>query len=395
MGIKFIASRFTLLCAAALLAGGPGIAQAPRSPVEIAPLFTNGTGGYTCYRIPAIIRTPDGTLLAFAEARQDSCADFGTVRIVVRRSRDGGRTWSPMATVADNGALKAGNPSPVVDTLDPRYPKGRIFLLYTTTGTSEAAVLRGQGAPRVWYRASTDDGATWAAPVEITASVKLEAWRYYATGPGHALQLSASPHRGRILAAANHTQGAPLPDGQAYVANTFFSDDHGRSWHVGGTVDAPGSNESTLAQRADGSVIMNSRDQGNSHARIISISPDGGEHWTASFVAGDLPDPRCEGSLIAVSGPGKSSAHPVLLFSNAGDRARRWNLTISVSTDGGRTWPGHTVIYAGPSAYSDLVALPGARLGILFERGNVGGIVFLTRPIRPLLDPAPAAVPAT
>ena len=75
----------------------------------------------------------------------------------------------------------------------------------------------------------------------------------------------------------------------------------------------------------------------------------------------------------------------VLLFSNAGDRRERWNLTISVSMDGGRSWPRHTVLYAGPAAYSDIVALPQGRLGVLWERGDEGGIVFLVRSVKSLL----------
>jgi sialidase-1 len=220
--------------------------------------------------------------------------------------------------------------------------------------------------------------------------VKLPSWRGYAVGPGHALQLTKGPHAGRIIVAANHTEGGPPSTSEAH---TFYSDDHGRSWHLGATVDWRGSNESTVAEGDHGSVVMNSRDQSSkSHARILSISEDGSAHWESTFVAHDLPDPACEGSMIAYAPP---KGPPVLLFSNAANTRERRDLTVSVSRDNGRSWPKHTLIDAGPSAYSDLVALPGARLGILFERGNVGGIVFLTRPIRPLLDPAPAAVPAT
>jgi sialidase-1 len=242
--------------------------------------------------------------------------------------------------------------------------------------------LQAKGTRRVWYRSSADDGATWTAPVEITASIKLPSWRDYATGPGHALELGEGPERGRIIVAAYHSEGPPQPGGRSYQANTFFSDDHGRTWRLGATVATPGSNESTAAQSEGGAVVMNSRDQGGSHARILSISRDGSEHWETTFVGRDLPDPVCEGSMIGYT-PAKG--RPVLLFSNAGNRVDRRDLTISISLDGGKTWPKHTVIYAGPAAYSDIVVMPKARLGILWERGNEGGIVFLTRPIKPLL----------
>jgi len=379
---KLLKMRLILaFCLAVLLAGG-GHALDGQPAGGLTPIFANGTEGYTCFRIPAIVRTQSGTLLAFAEARRDGCGDFGNVRVVMRRSRNGGKTWGLLETVAENGKLQADNAAPVVDTMDPRYPRGRIFLVYTTGDAPESMVMQGKGTRRVWYRTSADDGATWAAPVEITESVKAASWRAFATGPGHALQLTEGAHAGRIVVAAYHSQGDPKPGGLSYAASTFFSDDHGSTWHSGATVNVPGSNESTAAEGPDGSVVMNSRDQSGSRARIVSISKDGSESWETTLVAHDLPDPVCQGSMIEYA-PAKGRR--VLLFSNAGDRAERWNLTISVSSDGGRTWPKHTVLYAGPAAYSDIVLMPKGRLGILWERGDEGGIVFMVRTIGPLL----------
>ncbi len=367
--------------AASLLSCRSGEASSKSAPADLVRVFTNGTEGYACFRIPAILRTPHGTLLAFAEARRSSCADFGDVRIVMRRSRNGGKTWGPLETVAENGSLQADNASPVVDLLDPRFPRGRVFLIYTTGNAPEPDVLQGKGTRRVWYRTSLDEGVTWTAPVELTSSVKLPSWREYATGPGHALQLTQGAHAGRIIIAAYHSQGPPLPDGRAYEANTFYSDDHGSTWKLGGTVNAPGSNESTLAQSAGG-VVLNSRDQARSQARTVSISADGSESWRSTFVARDLPDPQCEGSMIRYAAP---RARSVLLFSNPGNRTERRDLTISVSFDGGWTWPKHTVLYPGPASYSDIVLLPKGRLGVLWECGDPDGIVFLKLALKPLL----------
>ncbi len=371
-----------VLCVASIFAGGSVHALPERNPASLTPIFANGTEGYACFRIPAIVRTPDGALLAFAEARRKSCADFGDVRIVMRRSRNGGKRWSALETVAENGTLQADNAVPVVDTMDPRYPRGRVFLIYSTGDAPEPAVVKGNGTRRVWDRTSVNDGATWAAPIEITASVKRPSWRAYATGPGHALQLAVGPHAGRIIVAAYHSAGPPYPEGLAYEANTFFSDNHGRTWRLGATVAWPGSNESTAAQRADGAVVMNSRDQSRkSGGRVISISTDGSERWNVTFAAPDLPDPVCEGSMVSYA---FKNVH-VLLFSNAGNTTERRDLTISVSRDGGRTWPKHTVLYAGPAAYSDIVVMKKGRLGILWERSDEGGIAFMVRPITPLL----------
>lgn len=341
---------------------------------EAAPVFANGADGYSCFRIPAIVRTRRGALLAFAEARRNNCNDFGDVRIVMRRSNDNGRTWGQIETVAENGALQAGNPAPVMDAMDRRFPGGRLFLVYCTGDAPEDAVMRGEGTRRVWFRTSSDDGGTWSQPAEITASVKPPAWRHYATGPGHALQLTRGLHKGRLFVAANHSEGDPRPQGHDYAAHAFYSDDHGATWHLGATVDYPGSNESTAAQDEAGEVVMNIRDQSKkSRSRILAVSENGGAAWDKVFIATELPDPVCEGSMTA---HGKW-----LLFSNAASRTERRDLTVSVSADGGRTWPKRTLVAPGPAAYSDLVLLPHRRLGVLWERGNSGGIVFAAHPL--------------
>lgn len=351
-------------------------------PKDAAFVFSNGTDGYQCFRIPAIVQTSDGTLMAFAEGRRNGCNDFGDIQIVMKTSRNHGKSWSSLQVVAANGNLQAGNPTPVVDTLDAHYPKGRVFLVYNTGDASEAAVRKGNGTRRVWYRTSADDGATWAEPVEITVSVKLPSWRSYATGPGHALQLTHGTYSGRIVVAANHSEGAAESAAQT-EAHTFFSDDHGLTWHLGATLAWPGSNESTATEAQDGAVVMNSRDQsGKSHARILAISKNGSESWDKSFVASDLPDPVCQGSMVSYA---PKRGQTTLLFSNAGSTTGRTNLTISVSRDGGKTWPKHTLVHAGPSAYSDIAVISHDTLGILWEYGSDGEILFTTRKIHSLL----------
>jgi sialidase-1 len=365
-----------------LTASAGAVAARGEEPAGATPVFVNGTEGFACFRIPAIVRTPSGALLAFAEARRHSCGDFGDVRIVLRRSRDEGKSWSPLQTVAENGALQAGNPAPVVDTMDRRYRHGRILMVFCTGDAPEAAVMKGEGTRRIWYRASVDDGATWGDAVEITESVKPASWRGYATTPGHALQLMQGPHAGRILVAANHTEGPSQPQGHAYAAHDLYSDDHGATWHVSDAVAWPGSNESTAAESPGGTVVMNSRDQSKAtRARIISISSDGGQRWDPVFVAKELPDPVCEGSMVSY----RDRRDSVLIFSNAGSKTERRDLTVSVSRDGGRTWPKRTLIEPGPAAYSDIVLMKASHLGLLWERGNDGGIFFAVRALAPLL----------
>ncbi len=160
---------------------------APVTPVMID-VFVAGEGGYHTYRIPSAIVTPKGALLAFAEGRRAGAGDAGDIDLVLRRSRDGGRSWTPMQVIGDNGPNTFGNPCAVVDTRT-----NTIWLLITQNrGTDrEKDIIAGtsEGGRTVWAMRSQDDGATWSTPVEITASVKAPEWTWYATGPGVGVQL--------------------------------------------------------------------------------------------------------------------------------------------------------------------------------------------------------------
>lgn len=251
------------------------------------PLFENGKIGYACYRIPAIIKAPNGDLLAFAEGRVNGCSDFGNVDIVLRKSSDNGMTWSNQTVVAENGKLQAGNPAPVVDLLNPDFPDGRIFLFYNTGNNFEHEVRKGNGLREVWYMTSENNGETWSKPVNITTRVHRpnyppqysfsEDWRSYANTPGHALQLTKGKYKGRIFIPANHSAGTPQGNFNEYCAHAFYSDDHGTTWHLSENVNIPSSNESIAVQLSDGRVLQNIREQnGDSKSRITTLSSDGG-----------------------------------------------------------------------------------------------------------------------
>lgn len=166
-------------------------------------VFTSGIDGHKSYRIPAIIRLPQGNLLAFAEGRVNGSGDYGDINIVLKRSNDQGKTWSSIETIVDYNNLQAGNPAPVVDLLNPKYPEGRIFLFYNTGNNHEGEVRKGNGLREVWYKTSVDEGRSWSEPVNITAQVHKpyqpktnpaynfkEDWRHYANTPGHAMQFT-------------------------------------------------------------------------------------------------------------------------------------------------------------------------------------------------------------
>ncbi len=362
-----------------LLLGIPAPGQAP-SPVtdtgSPVPVFRKGEDGYACFRIPAIVRAPDGALLAFAEGRVADCNDFGDVDIVVKASRDDGRTWGPLRVAVSFGMRQAGNPAPVYDRTDAAFPAGRLFLFYNTATADERDIRGGHTHRKVWYVTSPDQGLSWSEPVDITAQVRPDTadWRWYANTPGHALQLPT----GRLLIAANHSAGPPQDRFREYRAHAFFSDDHGRTFRWSADVPFPGSNESSAACLPDGGVLMSIRDQSKTRPyRLLATSMSGGESWDSVRYAPDLPDPVCQGSLLNFEG---KNGRMSWLHANAAHPDERCCLTVKWSRDAGRTWEAWQYIYPGSAAYSDLVQLSPARAGILFERDGYSEIAFVSFP---------------
>ena len=382
---KNILSLVFFICAISTLA---------QSPFSV--IYTSGQEGHKTYRIPAIIKNKQGHLLAFAEGRVNGSGDFGDINIVLKTSRDQGRTWSALSTLVDYQDLQAGNPTPVLDESDPRFPKGRIFLFYNTGNNHENEIREGKGLREVWYITSTDGGLTWNTPMNITSQVHRpnqpsrnsayvfkEDWRHYANGPGHGMQFNQGPYAGRMLIAANHSEGPRGERGSDYRAHTFYTDDHGDTFHLGASIAIPGSNESSATEISGGKLLMNIRNQrGDIRQRIIGLSQDGSATWKETYFDPQLPDPICQGSILTIA---QNKQAFTLAFSNAAETKNRDNLTIRISKDDGRTWPISIPIDNGAStgespkdftAYSDLVLLDSKNIGIVYERKDYSQIVF-------------------
>src|SRR3954465_6392863 len=84
--------------------------RAGGAPPEKTDLFEANTGGYAHYRIPGIVATPKGTLLAYCEARKSARGDWGTIDVFLRRSTDGGKTWEPARNIVTPPRGVAKNP---------------------------------------------------------------------------------------------------------------------------------------------------------------------------------------------------------------------------------------------------------------------------------------------
>ncbi len=351
---------------AALALGGalpasPSLSRGTALPMlEQIALFRAGEGGYHTYRIPSLLATKGGAVLAFCEGRKAGRGDAGDIDLLMRRSEDGGVTWGPVRVLWNDGANTCGNPCPVVDAAT-----GAISLLLTHNlgHDTEREILDGksEGTRTVWLMRSADDGKTWTRPANITSGLKRDNWTWYATGPGVGIQMKG----GRMIVPCDHF----LAGSKEKRSHVVFSDDGGRTWRLGGDT-GPDCNECQVVERPDGRLALNMRSYRASHRRLISISSDRGLTWSAPTDDPALIDPVCQAGLIHL--PDRA-----WLFTNPAS-LKRENLTVRLSPDQGASWPTARTLHSGPAAYSSPAVLPNGNLACLYERGDQGPYETLT-----------------
>ena len=352
----------------------------PATEPEKTVLFQSGNPAGTHYRIPGLVVTPKGTVLAYAEARINTRKDFGEIEVHLRRSTDGGKTWEPSRHIAHLGKRIEGNPLKKEDGASEQTVHNPLAVVDRNSG--DIVFLYGVNYDHTFVMRSSDDGKTWSKPEEITAIFDSYrdkyAWTVIATGPGHGIQLKT----GRMVVPiwlAYGQKGEHRPS----VAGTIYSDDAGRTWQPGqiavnnteATVDP---NETTLTELSDGRVMLVVRSESKPNRKLLTFSADGATNWTEPVFHPDLLEPICMASII--SHPAKPGT---LLFCNpdvvARDKAgaeiparkgKRENLTIKLSHDDGHTWPVSKLLQPGQSAYSDLAVLPNGTILCLYEGGD-------------------------
>jgi sialidase-1 len=347
--------------------------------LERTEVFPPGMNGIARYRIPGIVVTPKGTVLAYCEARRNNSLDWGEIEVHLRRSTDGGKTWQPARHIAHQAARIEGNPrKPTAEGAREQTVNNPVAIVDRETGALE--FLYCVNYARCFSMRSTDDGVTWSAPVEITASFepfrKKYDWKVIATGPGHGIQLKS----GRLVVPIWLAYGG-VGDHKPSAAATIYSDDHGKNWQAGelclpneGELGNP--NETIATTLSDGRVLLVTRSVSKANRKIITTSPDGATRWSTPVFHEQLWEPICMASIVT---------HPsgVLLFSNPhtlaldkdgkeipAGRGKRQNLSIKLSRDDCKTWPVNKTLDAGPSAYSDLAVLPDGTVLCLYEQGE-------------------------
>lgn len=300
-------------------------------------LYDQGDAGYNTFKIPTMITAPNGTILSFAEARVDSKEDWAKTDVVLRKSYDLGDTWTPLKVLIADGNLTIGNACPVVDK-----STGFIWLIFCKQND------------RVFKMHSEDNGESWTTPVEITKDVKLDNWKWYATGPSHGIQLED----GTLVIPADHIENRKMN------AQIIFSKDNGSTWQLGGSI--PGGEEASLVQLDDGDLYINIRPV-KPGFRVTAVSSDEGLTWQNVSLDKTLPDPACQGNIIKIEKPGGS----VYLFTNVADSLHREKMTVRLSSDECKTWSKSKVLYEGMASYSalSLIDEKNDTIGCIFESG--------------------------
>ena len=374
-------------------------ASAPTEPLfETACVFPATPDNRPNHRIPALLQTPGGDLLAFAERRNDGPGDVGDHDLVCKRSRDRGATWGVEQVILDDGARTCTDVTVGID----RNTR-RIWLFFLRDKKDFA------------HMTSDDDGSSWQGPISIHSQVTRPGWdtlapgrparrapppagrrvrsavaawaegwhQRYGLGPGNAMiQLRAGPRAGRLLVPARHREDVGGGRLRSF-SHAFWSDDGGATWRLGASV-GPDTSECQLAERVDGAILLIARDESATDApdnlrHRAALSRDGGETWSAPRRVEELITPRCHGALERIQSTAPDGGDRMLFCNPAAPFRQpvhpygRTNLTVRLSMDGGRTWSAGRTIWPHPASYSDIAALDDGTVGLVYERGSKGG----------------------
>lgn len=312
-------------------------------------LFNAGENGYHTFRIPALLAIPNSSvILAFCEGRVNNSSDYGNIDMVMKRSVDGGQTWSNLIILWDNFHLAVQNPCPVYDL------STKVIFLHMVVDRKTH-----------WVINSTDFGLTWSSPLKLT--IGRSDWGFAGPAPGHAIQLQS----GRLLIPGMYNTKDSNTNESIWGSFLVYSDDHGATWQLGHDFTL-GTNEMLCTQLANGSIISilrpNRASDNNSTNILVSISNDEGKSSSNRSVHPQLISPICQASILQLPVEIFGNRERIL-FSNPANSEKRLDFTFKVSEDGGITFNISRLVYRGPCAYSDLAYSSEGKIYCIFERG--------------------------
>jgi len=345
--------------------------QTNKGFIEKNDVFISGTEGSAFYRIPSLVTTNKGTIIAVCDARIERWNDApNNIDLAMKRSFDNGKTWTPIKIIADYpGEEAAGDASMLIDK-----QTGTIWLFFDYILPKEGfkpemlkefKVAEDYDKWRIVYFyaiKSDDDGESWSNPIDLTYLKKPD-WDYLVAAPGNGIQTK----NGRLI--------MPTYSSRSHLVinscQSLYSDDHGKTWQIGNTIGEYNV-EPQVVELEDGSLMMNVRQTKQKGFRMYTTSKDGGLNWNAMVDETNLPEPGfgVQASFIRLSGKLDGDSKNRILFSNPATTKGREKLTIRISYDEGKTWRFGKVLFAGPSGYSSMTALPDGSIGMLYETGE-------------------------
>jgi sialidase-1 len=299
------------------------------TPVHTSMLLFNGGNEsiYHSFRIPSIIKTNNGTLIAFAEGRRWSPSDYGDINVVFKRSTNNGSTWSALGEVVGSGNGTWGNPTAVYDKNKGTNGRVWLFMSWNDGTIDEWSDFNSWGDRRVFASYSDNHGSTWSTPQDLSNALLPPNYTWDAMGPGNGIQTTVN-HPGRLIIPA--------------LGRNIYSDNNGTTWQyqlIPGTTD-----ESTIVELLDGRLMRNDRPNTSTWNSVKRRRKSFGtiEGGFGAFAADNaLIDPKCEGSMIRYN----TDAPARIYFLNPNDIDQRCNMTVRISYDDGLTWPRSRAIF--------------------------------------------------
>ena len=388
------------------------------NPVSVSPadkyifrpkmvLRAAGQDNTNTYRIPGLITTSKGTLIAVYDNRYNNSKDLQEdIDIGMSRSTDGGQTWQPMRVIMDMGEY-GGRSQRLNGTGDP------CVLFDDKTNTIWVAALWMSGATEkdmLWWASkpgmkpeetgqfvvvkSTDDGLTWSQPTNLTSQIKDPAWQLLLQGPGRGITMTD----GTLVFPAQFKVdlGAKAIDGGQYTCHSTIVDskDQGKTWEIG-TGAKSNTTEAQVVQLTDGSLMLNMRDDRNradkgvTNGRAVATTTDLGNTWTMHSTSNSaLQESNCQASIISTDLIISGKKQQVLFFSNPNSKTDRSHMTIKASLDGGLTWPEAYQVELNAEngfGYSCMSMVDNQTIGIVYE--GVKELYFQKIPVSDIFGP--------
>ena len=389
--------------------------------------------GIASYRIPALLKTDKGTLIAGTDERRLHHSDWGDIGMVVRRSDDNGKTWGDRITISnprDNEKAKNPEwPSPVnIDMALVQDPKTkRIFSIYDMFLEGKAVFSLPGKAPQAYEQIGDK--------VYQVLYKQGDAGRYTIRENGEVFDPENRKTEYRVVVDPKqpaYSDKGDLYKGEELIGNVYFeysdknifrvsntnylwmsySDDDGKTWsapkditygirkdwmHFLGT--GPGTGIALHSGPHKGRLVIPvyttnnvSYLSGSQSSRVI-YSDDHGETWQAGEAVNDnRPVGNQTIHSSTMNNPGAQNTESTVVQLNNGDlklfmRGLTGDLQVATSKDGGATWEKDVKRYADvKDVYVQMSAIHTVQDGkeyiILSNAGGPGrynGLVHLAR----------------